>query len=351
MQIMLSNESTSENKILGLNFDREGMILFMKLCEIGSIAPDVSPDIKKNSKQSTEWRNKGNRLFLKNPNDELASEFYNKSIAYAPKGSVELSIAHAHQSMVLFNLKKYKECLQTTESCLSLKNYPEHLKLKILLQKTECLIKLNENIKAKKSYDETENWIKEKVPAKAQLEKLHQLNECFVKEPVKQKVVNIFDRVMKELNCSEPNKEVLALANAVSLKYNEKYGRHLVATRYIKPGEIIGKEKMYGKTLFMPKMYSHCWFCADKVWNCVPCDHCVNVIFCSEKCRDEAWKSFHDVECEILKDLMNVDNDIVEWICIFVAGFQNSIRAIKQFGTLENLRQEVMNIEKCKGKN
>ena len=277
---------------------------------------------------------------------------YNKSIVFAPKRSVELSFAYANQSAVLFRLKKFKECQQAIESFLSLKNYPENSKLKIFFRKIECLCKLDRKIEAEKTYKETENWIKEKVSVEAQPEKLNQLKKSFKKEPVKQKIaVNIFDRVMEELNCSNSNKEVPALSDAVTLKYNEQFGRHLVAARNIKAGEFIGKEKPYSLTLVSTKMYSYCWNCATEVWNCFPCDHCVNVIFCSEKCRGEAWEMFHDVECEVFQDLKNMTAKHHEKLeATFFGGFQSTIKAIKEFGSLENLKQVTNEIDEYKGK-
>lgn len=123
----------------------------MKVYEEQKLNHDIITVTEKSSEQSKKWRNEGNKIFLKNPTDELVLELYNKSIAYAPKGSVELSIAHSHQSALLYNLRKYVECVQAIESCLSVNNYPEHFKLKIFLRKTECLSRLNKKNQGKKS--------------------------------------------------------------------------------------------------------------------------------------------------------------------------------------------------------
>ena len=65
---------------------RRSIIDYMKRFDIESTTPYYAPANKKNSKQSTEFRNAAERNFLKSPSDlKLASELYNKSIAFAPK--------------------------------------------------------------------------------------------------------------------------------------------------------------------------------------------------------------------------------------------------------------------------
>ena len=43
-------------------------------------------------------------------------------------------------------------------------------------------------------------------------------------------------------------------------------------------------------------------------WTAVPCDRCPCLMFCSKKCKLEAWKKYHHVECRILQRLSNKDS-------------------------------------------
>ena len=98
-------------------------------------------------------------------------------------------------SAVLFRLEKYEECLIAIGSYLGLNNYPEHLKLDIFFN---YLCKLNRKSKAEKAHKKTEDWIKEKIPAEDQLEKLNQLKDSFETKPVLKKIVtNIFNKMVK----------------------------------------------------------------------------------------------------------------------------------------------------------
>ena len=115
----------------------------------------------------------------------------------------------------------------------------------------------------------------------------------------------------KELNCSEQNPEIPAFADAVALKYNKKFRRRLVAPKYIKTGEIIAIEEPYNQTLVLTKMYSHCW-----------------------KCLDEVWKTFHDVECKVLRDFIDMMGEGERETS--VAALQSTIMAKKEFDNIEN---------------
>ena len=74
----------------------------------------------------------------------------------------------------------------------------------------------------------------------------------------------------------------------------------------------------------------------------------MEVIFCSEKCRDEAWKTYHDVECKVLRDLIGITNKGDTEVAIAV--LQNTIKAKKEFENIDNLRQATREIDNCKGK-
>lgn len=72
---------------------------------------------RKNNKQSSDLRIKGNELFI-SKKYEGALEMYTYSIAQAEDKSENLGLAYANRSAVLFRLEFYEECVK-----VSLNNY------------------------------------------------------------------------------------------------------------------------------------------------------------------------------------------------------------------------------------
>ena len=46
---------------------------------------------------------------------------------------------------------------------------------------------------------------------------------------------------------------------------------------------------------------------------------------------------------------MHIGIEIEDLICTIIAGFQVTIKAVREFGNIENLRQEIIEIENCRG--
>lgn len=103
------------------------------------------------------------------------------------------------------------------------------------------------------------------------------------------------EEIIPEIKC--PSAKYPCASDAVDVKYSELFGRHVIATRRIEPGEIIAVEKPYSKFVTEEKLYLHCTCCMRFVWAGIACDHCVNVVFCSEKCKAAAWEKYHRFEC------------------------------------------------------
>lgn len=147
-------------------------------------------------------------------------------------------------------------------------------------------------------------------------------------------------------DCKRKNRLDLKNDNsAVDVSYSVKYGRCLVATRDIEPGEFVCVDKFYATSVNNKKLYAYCSHCLAVSWTTVPCDSCSFYMFCGEKCKEEAWRKYHDIECNLH---LNVDG----YSSYFV---QLSIRAvimgIKETGSIKKLRDFINEIEKCTGKN
>jgi len=144
--------------------------------------------------------------------------------------------------------------------------------------------------------------------------------------------------------------------SSVCIRYiNEKEGKGMFATRNIKKDEIVLEE-----TAFMgivewdkldPNLCAHCAIlCQDSTYSC---QGGCSFIYCSRKCKKQAWQEYHSLECtacnEKMKDLydlckLNMWNSGLfaarAFIQILLAyrqspdKFQQVLRTYKQFCTL-----------------
>ncbi|XP_076220583.1 protein-lysine N-methyltransferase SMYD4 isoform X2 [Nomia melanderi] len=93
-------------------------------------------------------------------------------------------------------------------------------------------------------------------------------------------------------------------SDAVALEFDEKRGRRLVATRNIKAGSVLIVERPFAFATNKDALDTNCSHChvsfksSDTVK--IPCRFCRAVGFCSEKCREEAWSTYHRFECCLL---------------------------------------------------
>lgn len=102
------------------------------------------------------------------------------------------------------------------------------------------------------------------------------------------------------------NAEIKGVSSALALVYNKKYGRHYVATRDIQIGDILMIQKPYSFSTIkegnIEKNGQKHWFCEnclDLTMAPIPCDFCAMNLYCSAKCRLEAYGKFHKYECKI----------------------------------------------------
>ncbi|KAJ6645580.1 SET and MYND domain-containing protein [Pseudolycoriella hygida] len=235
-------------------------------------------------------------------------EMYTKSIAYAPNHSLELPVCYTQRSSVLYDAKLVSDALADINRALSL-NSASMFKSRLYARKALYLITLNA------SKDEIMNaWFN----AESLLSEIGEDDKHIV---------------MEELEMEESNSLVPELSDAVELRYNRKYGRHIVAKRDIAPGETIAIAKPYAKIVYLNMRYKVCWQCGKQTFAGLPCKKCVEVIFCSELCRQQAIVEHHDIECpllEVMKDY-EMENCFFMSLRLVIKAFkeaQNSIEIL-----------------------
>ncbi|KAH0557877.1 hypothetical protein KQX54_012523 [Cotesia glomerata] len=129
---------------------------------------------------------------------------------------------------------------------------------------------------------------------------------------------------------------------AIAINYSEKFGRHIVATRDMMAGEVVSVKRAYALVLSCKYRFKLCWNCSKHCWSSVPCNTCSNVIYCSEECRNVAWKDYHEIECSILHGLLSLVHDYED---IFLMSLKLFIKAIKKFGTVKALYESFQKID------
>lgn len=257
--------------------------------------------MKKDCAASTEIRQKGNKMYSGKDHSGLAHKailsHYTQSIAFAPNNSVELAMAYGNRSALLMHLRKYEECLIDVKRALKI---PQSVQLteKLQSRRKECLKLIVIN--------RSREFVEER-------------DEIAIPE-------------------SMQSKEIPCAADCVSLAYNEKFGRHMIATRDIKPGEIIIVERGYVVFPEKEQMYLACSHCLSFCWNGIPCDGCVFAIYCNTGCKLQAWQEYHNVECHVIKNILcqqNMHKNLTE----ILTSIRFFIIAVKKEGIKRVIRE------------
>ncbi|XP_044005059.1 SET and MYND domain-containing protein 4-like [Aphidius gifuensis] len=258
---------------------------------------------KKCSIIAEEFRSNANEYLKSNLNLDIVLEELTKSIANAPPGSVEISKSYGDRSAVLFDARLISDCLLDLNQALTT-GYPENLKIHLYLRQAMCHQILNPD----------NSKLIEKCIKKVQ--ELLKLMDSKEQEIILEKLTNIksidrskfykwnADKHLPKLQ--NENKIIPGLSDAIELKYSDEFGRHMIAKRNIKPGEVLMLQKPYAKIVNTQMRYKYCWNCAEQVWASIPCNCCTDVIYCSEICRKNGNNNYHEYECPIINDMINL---------------------------------------------
>ncbi|XP_076750875.1 protein-lysine N-methyltransferase SMYD4 [Xylocopa sonorina] len=105
-------------------------------------------------------------------------------------------------------------------------------------------------------------------------------------------------------------------SDAVTLQYDEKRGRHLVANKNIRAGTVLIVESPFAYCTNKEALDRNCLHCHATLTSNdsvkIPCHFCQTVSFCSEKCRKEAWQTYHQYECFIFDAFNGNDSEQTE---------------------------------------
>ncbi|CAL4126036.1 unnamed protein product, partial [Meganyctiphanes norvegica] len=305
---------------------------------------DVVPS-SKSEEESERLRREGENCYEKKQ-CEKALHFYNLSLMSAPHPEMytegtyqqnksgiensrivyrELALAFVSRSVVLYDLKQYRQCIYDIDTALKLGYYNVN-NCDILERKMKCLFALNETQEARDVLEECINYLMfcnlsgtEYETKKMSLLKYRHKSYDYSKHSRNRRnsfhaygnIRNISDEDLVFAYQTPPppslvgfeNPSIPALSNALRMQYTPQQGRFLIATRDILPGEVLAVEKGYVTSVNIKDPVALQTYCCTCLAHCaapLPCPECAMVVFCSENCRLEGLTNFHRIECEAL---------------------------------------------------
>ncbi|XP_044004164.1 SET and MYND domain-containing protein 4-like [Aphidius gifuensis] len=316
---------------------------------VGPYFEENSDKIDKKVSYSKLWREIGNKVYTTAKNEDYlrkSIEAYTKSIAYAPVGSEELSLAYANRSAVLFRARLYEDCLLDIERSLEA-GYPDNLKTKLYVRQALCFKALKPNSKLETDIPmaSAKQWLpnlkKNNPNYNIKDEFLKMMNQ--LEEPRDTNIVK-FTPIIKNNNSI-----IAGGSDAIKLKKTNENKQYIVTTRDIKSGEFIYINKPFEMSTCDDKRYNTCWHCCRQTLAGVPCDKCPSIVFCSQECKDIAWNEYHDLECQLLNFSMKLEMSIGDdW------QFQLTIKilskALKTAGGIDELNKKINDVDSMKDK-
>ena len=254
-------------------------------------------------------RAEGNEAFQKKQY-KRAMMLYTVSAVKCPhtKNNPDETLAYsvANRSACFYHLGDIQSCLKDIGLALS-SGYPEQLVYKLHERKAKCFILLQQfdqakaalNV-AKKSFEANKSKLDNKKQEQTK-KTLREIQEC-----ISNKTGLKGENIVLEDTSGPPvpkltggtNKKMRNLSHQVKLQYKEGVGRHVVASKNVKAGDILAVENPWAAVLYSDKLGTHCDHCLVKLRTAVPCPGCAGVAWCSEACRDLALASYHQYECK-----------------------------------------------------
>lgn len=253
--------------------------------------------VGKNHLKADEVRRIGNQHFqVGNYLEALKS--YNECLCHAPAGSESLALAYANRSAIYLKTRFFEFCLQNIELALN-NGYPERMKQKLLQRKKECLA-------AKMKTSDSE------------------------------KIFNPMSQI--KLSYQE-NPKIPFMIDALKLAKNDKFGRHIITTKDLKPGDVILAEEAYRKCVDNVFVYCQCMNCSsNNYFNLKPCPKATCVMFCSDECASEAWNRYYKFECPVVDALLKLAEPK------HILAYRMALNAFTMFDNVKQLKNCIASI-------
>ncbi|KAL8624076.1 hypothetical protein ACOMHN_019498 [Nucella lapillus] len=282
----------------------------------------LTPDIAREEKsvdRAESLRSAGNEHF-KCARYDRALSCYSDAVRYAPhpahdsSDSSVLALSLGNRSAALFHLKKFHSCLADIDNALEAGFPPTSLHKLLDRRGKSCLV-----LKQKRAATEAFQQAREALLTQSTLQDksrqdMVRLTDQFIakcqtlpemgENSGAESVENMVHEPVPKLK--EASSEILSAAEFLVLKEEEGRGRGLYAKRDIKIGEVLIVEKPYASVVLPDYCQTHCHHCCTRCFGPLPCEKCVEVVFCSASCR-QAAQTYHTVECGLMDHLQKAD--------------------------------------------
>lgn len=213
---------------------------------------------------------------------------FNKSLCFSEPNSDEISLTFAARSEAFFNCGLFEKCLKNVEAARRDSLSGELLE-KLTWLEVECKRKLSEDKKDSNDFD----------------------GFFYLSYPENAKIPFIID-------CLE-------------LRRNEKFGRYVITTKDLQPGDIIAVEIPHFAFLSPTAVFEKCFNCLrSNMLDLYPGNSFA--MFCSDKCRLETEKKFNG-KAEIIQSCL-MGSDINQKMIRIMS---EALHGAGSFGELKNL--------------
>ncbi|KAJ8667365.1 hypothetical protein QAD02_009027 [Eretmocerus hayati] len=286
-------------------------------------------------------REEGNGYFRHPYHDnfthELIFQKYCLSLALTEKNSEQQAEAYGNRSALLLHLTRYEDCMIDTKRAINMTK-SSLLKCRLLCREVACLVALGSS-DAEKTLQKAKLWMNRCENKKTAIEYVRNAEAIVKKSNGKPKERKFFH------NKVVPVKHRINDFSNVTVLYNIKYGNHAVAMRDIQPGEVVFVEKPYVTCLYFQRAHFYCSHCFISSWTMIPCDECSWCMFCSEKCKTEAWEKYHSIECPAYGYFIKNNTDVD---CIVQCSLRSVIIGVNEAGSIKNLQNILKATDKGK---
>ncbi|XP_066987615.1 uncharacterized protein [Macrobrachium rosenbergii] len=164
----------------------------------------------------------------------------------------------ASRSAFMFEFGEYEKCLQDIDLALEY-GCPEELRPQIEERRLKC--------QAAQRQVGRSDYKKKSVAADNPF-------SLFLRESMKERLSISY---LKPPALIEPNPSIPALSSAAKVSHWPDKGRGLIATRDIKPGEVVCLERAYAVGLGRGQLTTHCSACTRQCSNPLPCPGCTQM--------------------------------------------------------------------------
>ncbi|XP_044005656.1 SET and MYND domain-containing protein 4-like [Aphidius gifuensis] len=288
------------------------------------------------------WRKTGDKIYYAAKDKDYlykSIEAYTKSIAHAPVGSSELSLAYADRSAVLFKARLYEDCLLDIERSLKT-GYPDRLKTKLHIRQALCFkaLKPSSHIETGISMAHAMQWLPDLRKIEPNYDMIKTYSEM-MNELEKPRDINKFSPEIK----NNFSKHIAGASNAIDLKKKNNSDQHIIAKK-MNLVNLFTFLSHLDQLLVIKYVLPIVGIVVVKLWlvyhvTVVQLSY-IALIYVKKK----AWDSYHNIECLVLGQLLKIDKiNIADLLAI-----KTFLKALNSVSSLSELNEQMDNIDSIK---